>query len=149
MTHMYKLWLVLLIVSGGIALWFSGIALVGLWDFTQLDARTPATVLKWEIQDLSSSRFAIAADYRYEVKGASYNGKTVFENLQFLNRFAAENQVKQIEDKRWEAWYSQCNPFHSSLEREFPQKQCLQALLTVGVFAYFYFARSMLLRFMT
>lgn len=148
MPSMYKLWLGLLIVSGAIALWFSGIATVQVWQYARLNAQTPATVLSWGVRDLSSSRYAIEADYRYEVKGTSHRGKTVFKHPQFLNRYAAENHAKTMEGKRWHAWYVERNPAHSSLERKFPQKECLHALLTVGVFAYFYFSRSMLTKLM-
>lgn len=146
--NFYKLWVVLLLISGGIALWFSGIAAMGFWTFSRLDAKGSAKILHWEIQQASASCFVIVADYCYEVKGKSYVGKTFFESPRFLNRFTAENYVKAIESKRWDAWYSKTSPHFSSLEKEFPQKQCLQALLTVGVFAYFYFSRSMLSRVM-
>lgn len=144
--NLYKLWLVLLIISGGIALWFSGVVSVELWKFLRLNAHTQATISNWDVRDLSSSRFAIEANYRYEINGVVYSGKTIFEKPQFLNRFAAENHVKQLEAKRWHTWYRESNPTLSSLEREFPQKKCLQALLTLGVFVYFYFVRSMLSR---
>lgn len=145
--RLYKFWVVLLALSGGIALWFSAIALSGLWNFTRMNEHSIASVSNWEVLDLPSSRFAIAADYRYEVKGKAYNGKTIFENPRFLNRFAAENYVKMMDAQTWKVWYRKGRPSFSSLEKEFPQKQCLQALLTVGVFAYFYFARSMVSKF--
>jgi hypothetical protein len=144
--NLYKLWVVLLIVSVGIALWFSGTALLDLWKFARLNAQAPATVTKWEIRDLSSSRFAVEAEFLYEVNGTLYSGKTVFESHRFLNRFAAENHVKLLQVRSWQTWYRESNPSLSSLEREFPQKQCLQALLTIGVFTYFYFARNLFSR---
>jgi hypothetical protein len=142
--NLYRLWVVLLIVSGGITLWFSGFALVGAWKYVRLNSQTPATVVNWQVQDITSSRFAIEADYSFEVNGATFKGKTIFDNPQFLNRFAAENYIRLLQGKQWKTWYRESNPNITSLEREFPQKNCLQALLTVGVFAYFYFARSML-----
>ena len=138
--------MILLIVSGGIAIWFFGAAATKVWKFTRYDAHVPATVLKWEIRDLPSARFAVVAEYHFETHQAPYEGQTVFEYPQFLNRYAAENYLKQLRVKDWKAWYRKANPSLSSLEKEFPQKECLQALLTVGVFAYFYFARSMLSR---
>lgn len=147
--NLYKLWLFLLIISGGIALWFSGTAAIALWKFSRLNVRTSATVLKWEVKDLSSSRFAPQAEYQYEVNGVFYMGKTIFKSFQFLNRYAAENHVKLLELKHWDAWHQASSPALSSLEREFPQQEFLQALLTVGVFAYFYFARSLLPRFIS
>jgi hypothetical protein len=140
---LFKLWVVLLIVSGGIASWFSIITFKELWDYMQLNAQAPATILKWEARDLGASRFGIAAEYIYEVDGISYRGSTVFKKQCFLNRFTAENHLKLLKNRRLRVWHRKGNPSFSSLEREFPQKDCLQALLTVGVFAYFYFARSL------
>jgi hypothetical protein len=145
--HLYRLWVVLLFISGGIALWFSWTTGVGIWKFFTLNAKAPAKVIHWEVKELPSSRFTVEADYHYEVKGKEFSGKTLFEGRQFLNRFAAENYGKFVESKRWQAWYNEGRPTASSLENEFPQKDLLQALLTVGVFAYFYFARSMVARF--
>lgn len=144
--NLHRIWVTLLIVSGGIAMWFSGEAVAKLWKYSRLDSRAPASVLNWEVRDLPSARFAVAAAYSFEIKGFSYEGETVFEYPQFLNRYAAENCLKLLEAQRWQAWYRGDSPSLSSLEKEFPQKQCLQALLTVGVFAYFFFSRSMLSR---
>jgi len=142
--NLYRLWVVLLVVSGGVALWFTAFAVGGAWTFIRLNAKAQASVTTVQVCTLSASRFAIEASYRYEVGGVTYNGKTKFENPQFMNHFAAEHYAKLLSARRWETWYRQGDPAISSLERQFPQKRCLQALLTVGVFAYFYFARGML-----
>ncbi len=142
--NLYKMWLLLLVISGAIALWFSWSLASELWKFTQLNAQTTAVVSHWKVKDLPSSRFAVEAEFLYEVEGTVHKGKTIFDRPQFLNRFAAENEIKILQAKSWQTWYKKSDPAFSNLEREFPQKQCLQTLLTVGVFAYFYFARSLL-----
>lgn len=145
--NLYRVWVILLILSGAIALWFSWIALEGTWKFLSLNAQAPAKVTHWEVRALPSSRFTVVAKYTYEVSGKQLPGKTIFQHRQFLNQYAAENFGKFVETQRWHAWYKQSRPQLSSLEKEFPQKDLLQALLTVGVFAYFYFARSTLAKF--
>lgn len=142
--NLYRVWITLLIISGGIAAWFSGSVATKLWKYSRLTNVVPASVLKWEIRDLPSSRFAVEAEYNFEIGQVSYSNKTIFEYPQFLNHYAAENYLKQLRVKEWKAWYRAGNPALSSLEKEFPQKECLQALLTLGVFAYFFFARSLL-----
>lgn len=144
--NLYRLWIVLLIVSGGIALWFIGTALVGIWKYTLLTAQAPTQIMNWNVREISSSRFAIEAEYQFKVNALSYRGKTLFESPHFLNQFAAENYLKTLPTKDWKTWYRAKDPMSSSLERIFPQKKCLQALLTLGVFLYFYFARGMLSR---
>ncbi|MGC2594696.1 MAG: hypothetical protein WA347_00270 [Rhabdochlamydiaceae bacterium] len=147
MRNFYRLWVILLVISGGIALWFSGAAMPGMWKFFRLNAQVSAKVLNWQIQELSSSRFVLKADYQFDASGTTYFSHTIFERPQFLNRFAAENYMRANGSKAWEAWYRMGVPTCSSLEREFPKKQCLQALLTIGVFFYFFFARGMVQRF--
>ena len=142
--HLYRLWVTLLVLSGAIALWFSGNALVGVWNYARLNAKTSAEVIHWQVRELSPSHFSLEADYQFTVQGVVYRGKTIFETPRFLNRYAAESYVITLDAKRWRMWYKQSDPTYSSMEREFPKKNCLQALLTVGVFAYFYFARNML-----
>jgi hypothetical protein len=144
--NLHRLWVVLLVISGGIVVWFSSIAAGGMWKYFRLNAQVPVKILKWEVQELSSSRFALEAHYRYDVRDVPYEGKTVFESPQFLNRFAAENYMKIHGSKWWQTWYSASRPGYSSLEKKFPKKECSQALLTLGVFVYFFFTRGMLMR---
>jgi hypothetical protein len=135
-----------MVTSGAISLWFSGVAAEGMWKFFRLNAQISVKILDWQIQELSSSRFALEAQYQFEIDNVMYGGKTIFERPQFLNRFAAQNYMQIHSSKNWEAWYRISNPAYNSLEKEFPQKQCLQALLTFGVFVYFFFAKGMVLR---
>src|ERR1700722_3610589 len=144
--NLYRLWLVLLVGSGGVAVWFSSTAAGGMWKYFQLNDQVSAKILKWGIKELSSSRFALEAQYRYDVNEVPYEGKTIFDSPQFLNRFAAENYMKLQSAKRWQTWYSTGHPDYNSLEKKAPKKQCSQALLTLGVFVYFFFTRGMLLR---
>ncbi len=144
--NLQRLWVILLVASGLIALWFSATAAGGLWKFFCLNARAQAQVLHWQVQELSSSRFALEAEYQFKLNGKTHNGKTIIENPQFLNRFAAENYMVINSSKSWVAWYRSSDPSYSSLEKILPKKKCLQALLTIGVFIYFFFAKSLLVK---
>lgn len=144
--NLFRLWIVLLIISGSIAVWFSGIALANMCKFFILSSQTTADIVRWHVQEISSSKFAIEADYQFRIDHITYRGKTRFEKPQFLNRFSAENYVATVHQKSRKVWYQKGNPMNSTLEREFPQKDCLQSLLTVGVFSYFFFARSLVTR---
>ena len=149
MQKLYRLWVVLMIVSGGVALGFLGVALASVWKFVSLNENAPAKILHIQVKELSASRFAIEAEYSYQVESIVYTGKTVFENPLFLNRFAAENYRPFLANKLEKVWYMKRNPALSCMEKPFPRKLCLQALMTIGVFLYFYFARGLLLKFLT
>lgn len=144
--NLHRLWLILLAASGLIALWFSTSAVVGLWKFFRLNARAPAQILHWQVQELSSSRFAMEVEYQFKLDGKIYSGKKIIENPQFLNRFAAENYMMINGSKSWWTWYRSKNPSCNSLEKNLPKKKCLQSFLTIGVFIYFILAKKLFMR---
>lgn len=143
---MLKLWIALLVLSSGVALWFVSVAGIGIWKYISLSKQAPATLTQVEVCELSSSRFAVVAQFYYTVGQETCHGKTIFERPQFMNHFAAEHYAKLLSGKVWKAWYQPSHPCIASLERHFPQKACLHALLTLGVFIYFYFAKGLLAR---
>jgi hypothetical protein len=146
MNNIYRIWVVLLMISGLIALWFSGKALTEMWVYSRLDSATAAKTIRWDVREMGSSRFQIEATFYYEVKGLELENTTLFASHQYLNRYAAEQEIKGSADKAWNVWYQKNNPSFSSLEKEFPVKKSLHALLTIGVFVYFFFARGLMLR---
>jgi len=147
--RLYQLWLVLLLLSGGITLWFTGAALVDIYQYYILNERAPVEVLRWQVRERSPSQFAIEAEYEFRVKEVTYHGKTQLQNPQFLNRYAAESHIAKLGSPQETIWYQKSNPLHSSMEKEFPRKELTQALLTLGVFLYFLFARDKILRTLT
>src|SRR5579862_9629625 len=118
--NFYRLWVVLIVISSGIALWFLGVAAKELWKFSQRNAKTPVKILNWQVHEITSSRFAIQAEYQFELNSKTYSGKTIFKKPQFLNRFAAENYMRMHGSKNWETWYRTRNPACNSLEKQFP-----------------------------
>jgi hypothetical protein len=140
---MYKLWIVLICITGAIALWFLSHALYDLNHYWKLGPTIPVEITQWKIQEISSSRFGIEALYSYEVNGKRYEGKTFFNKPIYLNPYAAEADLKKWQAHSWQAWYQKSHPEISSLQRNFPAKTMIHALLTLGVFVYFYLVREM------
>lgn len=144
--NFYRLWAILLVISGGIALWFLCMAVGSAWKYVRLNDKAVVNAVQWQVKEITSSRFALEGDYQFEVDGKQYSGKTLLEKPQFLNRFAAENYMAIQGSKTWETWYRKSKPQSNSLERDFPKKKCLQAVLTLGVFLYFFFARTLVMK---
>lgn len=136
---MQQIWRVLATIAIGIALWFSSIAVYQLFQYLRLGSFAEAEVTKWSIKELSSSRFAIEVFFEFEAKGKKYEGKSLLDSPVFLNPFSAEDAIKAKEKQAFFAWYQSSNPEVSSLQREFPLKSLIHALLTLGVLIYFAF----------
>lgn len=136
-----KLWFLLIFISVGIALWFTIIAGRGIWNYHKLDAKTPCKVTSWDIEEKNSSKFVIYAHYEYLVDNHVFKGETTFAGPYYLNRMSAETGIHQLKDFSWEVWYRSKYPEESSLQKIFPFKNCLYALLTIGVCIYFLILR--------
>ncbi len=137
----FPLWLSLLILSGGIAAWFSVLALIGAYTYLKLDARAPARVSSLQVEEQGPSRYLVQAEYSYGVKGKIYEGRTLFCEPVYLNRISADADLDKWRQFSWEAWYNSNDPQDSSLQKFFPFKKFLYALLTIGVFVYFLILR--------
>jgi len=134
-----KSWLVLFLVSGSIALWFSGKALQDLWTYFRVGPSVAAKVVGWGVQEISSSEFGIEAAYEYQVNERTYSAKTVFKQPVYLNSYSAEKDLYKWEEQTWRAWYDPKSPSFSTLQKLFPFKTCIQAGVTLGILFYFAF----------
>lgn len=140
---MRKTWLLIFIFTGLAALWFSQSAIRQLWFFYQLKLSVPATVQEWTIEEVTPDRFALSASYFYEFQEKSYSGKCVFQEPIYQNRYSAEADKILWEKLSWSAWMNPKQPKISSLQRLFPWKGTVYAIVTLGIFGYFFTLRRL------
>ncbi|MBY0529962.1 MAG: hypothetical protein K2P51_07200 [Rhabdochlamydiaceae bacterium] len=140
-----KFWVILGCVVGAISLWIVGAALFALSNYWKLSTPVPAQVTQWKVVEISSSSFAVEALYTYEFKKKNYSGSTLFDAPLYLNPYAAASDLKKWEALTWQAWIQPSHPEISSLQRHFPSKKIVHAVLTLGVVVYFLFLRRWLL----
>lgn len=131
----------LIIISGAISLWFVGDALRGAFLYSQLEAQAPALLTQIQVRKEGGAKYLMEADYLYRVQGVEYSGKTLFCEPVYLNQISAEQDLGKWRALEWQAWYVPSHPEKSSLQRFFPLKTCVYALLTLGVFTYFFLLR--------
>jgi hypothetical protein len=144
MKRFLQMRILLLVLTGLVSLWFFGRACVGSWTCLRLDARTSAEVVKWEIKSLNSSHYVLVAHYHYQVDGSEFTGQTQFSTPFYLNYYAAQSALKVQQKKSFYAWYRKSDPAFSALSKRFPKKDFTHALLTAGVFLYFYLIQGLI-----
>ena len=142
--RLLQLRLVLLSITGLIMCWFAFQVLREGWTYVRLDVQAPAQVLRWEVKKLSSSHYALFATYRYRVNDQEFMGQTLFSTPSYPNHYAAEMDLKDRQAKEIYVWHQKRSPAFSSLQKKFPKKELMNAILTLGVLTYFYFARSLI-----
>src|SRR5689334_9950676 len=142
--RLLKLRIILLSITGLITCWFAFQALREGWTYIRLDTQVPAQRMKWEVKMLSSSHYALFATYRYTVNDREFMGETLFCTPHYPNHYAAELDLKERQVKEIYAWHQKRYPAFSSLQKKFPKKELTNAILTLGVWIYFYFARGLI-----
>jgi len=138
---------ILLFLTGLIALYFIAEVLSSGYQYVRLNERTRAQNVVWEVQMRSVSHYVLAAHYTYHVDGQEFTGMTRFKTPFYFNYYAAEREMRARQAEKFIAWYQKKHPTFSSLQKKFPKKECIYALLTCSVFVYFYLARSLLKSF--
>ena len=144
---MSKLWIILVTLSAAFALWFSGKAAKDLWNYLKLDASAPATVAHWSVKELSANAFAPSGNYFFEAGGQRWEGSTTLSGHIYPNPYAAQRAIEPLQAHAWSSWYSQKDPSVSSLQKFFPFKSVIQALVTLGITLYFFCMQTFLKRF--
>ena len=131
-------WKIILAVAALIALWFVGKSTYGFYHYYRLSAEAPATLEKWDLVQLSSSKFSYEVSYYFKGRGKRYEKKELLRSNIYPNKYAAEGDLAKLKEQKWTAYYAPNNPQVSSLQNSFPLKSSLYALLSLGVFFYFF-----------
>ncbi len=130
-------WQVLFWVATIFSIGFCSQAVWQLYQFGQLDRSTKAHTIEWSVEELSPSAFALGAQYTFFVDGKAIDGETRFRKPYYLNQFAAQKEIQERKKRSWPVFYNKKRPAVSSLEKVFPLKSCLYAIMTVGISLYF------------
>lgn len=142
---MQKLWICLLIITALVTVGFSIKTSLQLQEYFSLDRKTEALSTQWKILEKDEASFALQVSYSFLApEKGPFQGTLQLPKPYFLNLPSAERAMKEFSQKRWDVHYSQDNPSVSSLQKNFPFKDCIQSLLTLGVFVYFLFLKRMI-----
>jgi Protein of unknown function (DUF3592) len=134
-----RFWTIFLTVLGLVALWYGSVMLYRVFEWNRLRAQPVLTKVLWTVQEQSSERFVLKADYSFEVDGKVYSGTHLFKDSPYRNAWGAEHALIAYQNQSWHAWFDPSNPTHSSLEKRFPLKDCVYAITLLGIFLYFLF----------
>lgn len=116
--------------------YYGVVALIQLQRHRSLDSRTPVEEISWTIDQRSSNRYWLVADYRYSVGDVGYSGSATDHRHQ-LNRWTAQRRQQELQGKPWQIWYASKTPKESALFRSFPLKECATALVLLVLLVYF------------
>ncbi len=142
---MRRVWIVLLVVTSLVTMGFLAKTTLRLTQYFSLNTSVKAQAMDWKVVEKSSSSFALEVIYQFNaVKKEGVQGAIQLEKPYFLNLPSAERAIGELSKKSWDVFYNDKDPSISSLQRNFPFKDCIQCLLTLGVFIYFLFFKKII-----
>jgi len=147
--HKNILWLTFLGIVGVVTLWFTGVATYRYYEYTDLNSHTTTSSVEWLIKEHTEDNYTLEAYYQFKANNHLFKGVSHFADESHLNRWAAEQMIKSNSSHLWTVWYAQNNPDHSSLQKNFPIKECLSAIFLIGLFLYFLWLGFYVARFKT
>lgn len=142
-----RVWQVFFILSCGVVAWFLVHFGIKMIPYIKLSSSTEAIVTGFSVAEQANEKWAITADYHYEVRGVKYKKNYTFTAPIFLNRLAAQNHIdKHWSQKEWQVWYSTKDPNQAALQKLFPFKLLFNACLAMGIVFYFVWLRHYVAR---
>lgn len=135
---MYRnlVWLIFILIVAAIAFWFIIKAGCDVYDYFQLSAKAPATIEQWSVKEVKADRFAIVAHYFFEYQGKNYHGEGQVGDF-YPNPWAAQEAKKRFALQHWDVWLNQKHPDRSVLEKHFPFKKAISAIVLIILTLYF------------
>lgn len=142
---MRKVWISLLVVTSLISVFFLVKTGGQIAAYFSLNREVETLSTQWSVSEKSPSSFALHVSYLFDpIKKAPLQGAMELPKPYFLNLPAAQCAMEGFAQKSWKVFYNDKNPSINSLQKNFPFKECLQSLLTLGVFVYFLFFKKIM-----
>ncbi len=142
---MKKLSVCFLVLTSLIAVTFMGKSGYRLFQYFSLNTTSKAFDMEWKIAQKDTSSFALEVSYQFNsLENDLVKGRIELAKPYFLNPLSAERAIESLSPKSWDVFYNKKNPSINSLQKIFPFKDCIQALITLGIFIYFLFFKKIM-----
>lgn len=136
--HKNIFWICFLSLITGAVGWFTLKTLYLVSFYTLINTSAPVENIQWSVEQLKEDQFVLKAAYTFPLHGQIYAGETLFKNDIYWNPWTAEDSLKVYAQKEWTVWYSKLNPQYSSLQKNFPLKECISAGVLWILLIYFF-----------
>ncbi|MCH9627747.1 MAG: hypothetical protein S4CHLAM2_13900 [Chlamydiales bacterium] len=130
------IWIAFLLIMTGFATWFVVSAGRDLMRYYQISTQVSATVEKWDIKERGPNQYVVQAVYSYDFGGKSYPGSGPVTEA-YPNPWAATQALEKMKKRKWSVWINPKVPDQSILDRKFPYKATLSAVILIALSAYF------------
>lgn len=98
-----------------------------------------AEVFEWGIIEMDEDKYVICADFRFHTDGVDeYVSQHLFEKTPYPTAEIAEAAMSLMREKEWNCyWFGNPQDPKVSMYRDFPVKELIYSILSLGVCIYF------------
>ncbi len=107
-----------------------------IWRYQSYTSQISPNALTWTTVAVHDERWRPVAHFDYTVNGKRFEQNEVFQGGLYRTPFAAELAIKEINISRPKVWYSPYDPSQATLEKFFPLKKLIYALIVLMLFIY-------------
>lgn len=135
--HKNIMWLVLLVVVAGVALWFVGKASWQLYHYWRLNKWIAPQETTLSVQEFDND-YAVVIKYSFEIGEQTYNKEEIVGNNVYRNPWIPQTFIDDLEHKsNWKVWYNSNNINDATINKIFPTRSVVYAAVVLGILAYF------------
>lgn len=134
--HKNAYYIGLLVILTAFVLWWTYDALSLIFRYYNLSASTTVVITEMNTIKKSDDDYRLEIEYIYIAGEASYKKSQILP-ASHLNPFAVQKTIDELKNKNLPLYFNPHDPNQASLERVFPLKQCLYAIIMISILCYF------------
>lgn len=114
----------------------------------------PVEHIDWTLQKIHDEEWRPVAHYSYYVGGDLFKKEEQFQGEKFRNPFVGQDALETLAETYTRVWFAPRLPENGTLEKYFPQKRAIYALILLCIYGYVvwgirWYAESVLSKFNT
>ncbi|MBA3722448.1 MAG: hypothetical protein H0W88_08600 [Parachlamydiaceae bacterium] len=137
--HQNRFWLIFLLTIAICTVVYTLYSFYQLYQYDRLDRQIPIQKIEWSIIEESKEKFIPKANFQYSFQGNTYSGQTLWDEY-YLNASTAQEAIDRLYSNQLQlkTWIDSSNPHISTLQKNFPLKQCIYMFFLWILTIYFY-----------
>lgn len=135
--HKNPTWILFLILICSSSLGYTGYTIYKIFRNKQLTEQVPLESIQWSVHQINQEKYVPQADYTFSFKDKQYKGSVLWDE-HFLNAQVAQEVIDKFSAYHWKAWINPNNPEQSAIQKKFPYKETISAVILWTITVYFF-----------
>ncbi|MCB1118913.1 MAG: hypothetical protein KDK65_03040 [Chlamydiia bacterium] len=133
--HRNRAWLSFLFVIAFVVMGYSLYVSTHYRIYASHSASVPIEEIQWNLFTLPSGETKLRADYTFTAETKNWKGTTLIGD--YINPSAAQAALPLVKEDAKVVWYDPQSPYLNTIDRVFPTKQVIYAIVLWGILLYF------------